>query len=147
MPTSCPRFFSDLRYAGVSAVIADYSSNFPLTRIRVASIIKHMIEFSQIKAVGNQIAEHFHPQRIILFGSYADGHPTEDSDVDLLVIMPIKKSSVDQSVEIRMAIRPPFPVDLLVRSAEKVEERLKLGDSFMRSILQKGKVLYEAHHP
>jgi predicted nucleotidyltransferase len=105
-----------------------------------------MVSMNQIREVGREIASRFHPQRVILFGSYAEGHPTEDSDVDLLVVMPIKGSQVDQSVEIRMAIRAPFPMDLLVRSPETIDERLSMGDSFMRSILAGGKVLYEADH-
>jgi hypothetical protein len=51
---------------------------------------------------------------------------------------------VDKSVEIRMKLRPPFSVDLLVRSPEKVRERIEMGDPFLREILERGKVLYEA---
>ena len=105
-----------------------------------------MIDMHNIKEIGRQIGERFHPQRVILFGSYAEGRPTEDSDVDLMVIMSFKGTPVDQSVEIRMAIHPPFPVDLLVRTPDKIEERLKLGDPFTRAILTKGKVLYEDNH-
>jgi hypothetical protein len=60
--------------------------------------------------------------------------------------MRTKGSPVDQSVEIRLAVRPPFPMDLLVRTPEKVRERLDMGDPFMRRILEKGRLLYEAHH-
>jgi hypothetical protein len=51
---------------------------------------------------------------------------------------------VDKSVEIRMKLRPDFPMDLLVRTPEKVRERIEMGDFFMREILDQGKVLYEA---
>lgn len=105
-----------------------------------------MVTMRQINEVGQRIGKRFHPQRVILFGSYAEGHPTEDSDVDLLVVMPVHGSHIDQSVEIRMAVRPPFPVDLLVRTPEKVSERLNMGDSFMRTILDEGKVIYEADY-
>ena len=105
-----------------------------------------MIDMRNIEDIGRRIGKRFHPQQIILFGSYAQGHPTEDSDVDLLVIMPFKGTPADQSVEIRMTIRPPFPIDLLVRTPEKVQERLNLGDPFMRVILKKGKIIYEDHH-
>jgi hypothetical protein len=44
----------------------------------------------------------------------------------------------------RLKIRPPFPMDLLVRTPEKINERLMLGDPFIQSIVEKGKVLYEA---
>ena len=76
--------------------------------------------------------------------SYARGTVTEDSDVDLLVVVRFEGRSVDKSVEIRMKLRPAFPVDLLVRTPEKVRERLAMGDGFMREVLGEGKVLYEA---
>jgi uncharacterized protein len=103
-----------------------------------------MVTMRQIEDVSRRIAEQFHPQRILLFGSYAWGAPTPDSDVDLLVILPFEGKPVAKSVEMRLKVRPPFPVDLLVRTPEKVRERLALGDSFMQSILEEGKVLYEA---
>lgn len=96
--------------------------------------------------MSRRIAEEFEPERIVLFGSYANGSPSEDSDVDLLVVMPFKGKSVDKSVEIRLKIRPPFPMDLLVRTPLKVEERLGMGDDFMKEIVETGKVLYEARH-
>jgi len=105
-----------------------------------------MVTMKQIEDVGRQIGQRFSPERVILFGSYAEGQPTKDSDVDLLVVMRTKGSPVDQSVEIRLAVRPPFPMDLLVRTPEKVRERLDMGDPFMRRILEKGRLLYEAHH-
>ena len=64
--------------------------------------------------------------------------------VDLLVILPFEGKSVNQSVEMRMRLRPAFPVDLLVRTPKSVRQRMKMGDDFMREILEKGKVLYEA---
>lgn len=98
----------------------------------------------QIQEVARRIGKEFSPQRIILFGSYAYGHPTPDSDVDLLVITPFQGHWVNKAVEIQLKIRFPFPVDLLVRTPEKIRERLDLGDGFMREIVTKGKVLYEA---
>lgn len=100
----------------------------------------------QIQAFAQRVGEEFSPQRVILFGSYAYGQPTPDSDVDLLVITPFEGSSVKKSVEIRLKLRPPFPMDLLVRTPEKVRERLDMGDGFMREILTKGKTLYEAKY-
>lgn len=67
-----------------------------------------------------------------------------DSDVDLLVVLAHQGRSVDTSVEIRMKLRPRFPVDILVRSPEKIHQRLDMGDDFLRQILDNGKVLYEA---
>ncbi len=105
-----------------------------------------MITMRQIEDVSGRIAAEFEPERILLFGSYAWGAPSPDSDVDLLVILPFEGKAVAKSVEMRLKIKPPFPVDLLVRTPEKIHERLALGDPFIRSILEKGKVLYEAHY-
>lgn len=103
-----------------------------------------MVAMSQIKEFGQRIGREFGAERVILFGSYARGTVTEDSDVDLLVIGPLDGRSVDRSVQIRMKLRPQFPVDLLVRTAETVRERIQMGDDFMREIVEEGKVLYEA---
>lgn len=103
-----------------------------------------MVAMSQIEEFGQRIGREFGAERVILFGSYARGAVTEDSDVDLLVICPFEGRGVDKSVEIRMKLRPGFPVDLLVRTGEKVRERIEMGDDFIREILEEGKVLYEA---
>ena len=55
-----------------------------------------------------QVAERFNPDQIILFGSYAYGAVNADSDVDLLVVMPMR-NPLDQVLKIRLAIPAPFP--------------------------------------
>lgn len=106
-----------------------------------------MVTMSEIEKLGHHIGEVFQPSRVFLFGSYAHGTPTPDSDVDLFIVLPFEGRPVDKSVEIRMKIRPPFPVDLIIRTPEKVRERLEMGDDFIKDILETGKVLYEADHP
>ena len=103
-----------------------------------------MVALNDIEQFGKRIGEQFGAEKVILFGSHAEGTATEDSDVDLLVIVPFEGRSVDQSVKIRMELRPAFPVDLIVRTPEKVHQRIEMGDDFMREILEEGKVLYEA---
>jgi|SRR5579862_9507215 len=103
-----------------------------------------MVTRRQIKAYATEIAREFRPRRIILFGSYAYGKPTRDSDVDLLVIMPHKGRGVEKAIEIRLKLRAPFPMDLLVRSPQKIRQRLALGDFFIEEVLDRGEVLYEA---
>jgi hypothetical protein len=65
--------------------------------------------------------------------------------VDLLVITPLEGDAVAKSVEIQLKLRAPFPLELLVRTPEKVRERLEMGDGFMREILTKGNILYETN--
>lgn len=103
-----------------------------------------MVQMQQIEEFGRQIGETFHPDRVLLFGSYAHGTPGPDSDVDVLVIMKYPGTDVQQSVAIRLQLSPSVPMDILVRSPEKIRERLALGDPFIRNILENGKVLYEA---
>lgn len=97
-----------------------------------------------IKDLCEQIVRVADPLKIILFGSYAYGTPTEDSDIDLLVIMPFECSSHQQAVNIRRQIAAPMPLDLLVRTPEFVARRIEMEDFFMRDIVEQGKVIYEA---
>ncbi len=98
-----------------------------------------------LREVVRRIVRAVDPDKIILFGSYAYGQPHESSDVDLLVIMRTKQRPVEQAYAIRRTVEFPFPVDLLVRTPEQMEERLRMGDCFIREIVSRGKVLYEAH--
>ncbi|HEX5271872.1 MAG TPA: nucleotidyltransferase domain-containing protein [Gemmataceae bacterium] len=98
-----------------------------------------------IRRFARQVAERFDPEKIILFGSYAYGTPDEDSDVDLLVVMPARDESA-QATRIRLAVERCFPMDLLVRTPENLRRRLEEGDWFLREIVSKGKVLYDKAH-
>src|SRR5438128_11714064 len=101
-----------------------------------------LVRPSAIRQLAQQISERFQPDRIILFGSYAYGEPEEDSDVDMLVIMPAKNES-SQRRRIRSAIEYHFPLDLIVRTPETLRWRLEEGDWFLQEIVERGKVLYE----
>lgn len=97
-----------------------------------------------INAVVKRIAEQFNPDRIILFGSYAYGHPHPYSDVDLLVVMSTNERARAKQLEIARALSPhPFGRDILVRTPKQLKERIALGDYFLREIVTKGRVLYE----
>ena len=104
------------------------------------------VSLNEIKRLCDQIAREFHPQKIILFGSHAYGKPEWDSDVDLLVIMPFRGRHTRQSIKIRSRIETPLAVDLLVRTPEEISKRVEMEDFFIREILERGKVMYEANH-
>ncbi len=103
-----------------------------------------MVNRRDIQRVCNRIVREFQPLRVILFGSYAYGRPTPDSDVDLLVVMPFQGRSTEQAVKISSRLDHRFPIDVLVRSPEEVKQRLAWNDFFIREITEKGKVLYES---
>jgi HEPN domain-containing protein/predicted nucleotidyltransferase len=102
-----------------------------------------LIPAEAIDELARQIAARFDPERIYLFGSYAYGHSTPDSDVDLMVIMSTDNMS-GQASQIRAALRRDFPLDLLVRTPNYFAERLTLGDFFIEQIAWHGKVLYDS---
>lgn len=108
--------------------------------------IGEMISRSQIQDFCKEVVDKFHPEKIILFGSYAYGEPNQDSDVDILVILSFEGRAVQQAVKILLAIDYHFPLDLIVRTPQTIEQRLEMGDFFIRDIMQKGHVLYEADY-
>src|SRR5262249_19327500 len=101
------------------------------------------IPLSVIRRFARRIAERFHPDKIILFGSYAYGTPHNESDVDLMVIMP-SRDVVEESIRITLAFDRQFSLDLLVRTPQQIERGLKDDNWFLREVIEKGKVLYEA---
>jgi predicted nucleotidyltransferase len=106
--------------------------------------VSNMVRRRDIRQVCARIAREFHPRKIILFGSYAYGRPSLDSDVDLLVIMPFKGRSTKQAIEISKRLDHRFPIDLVVRTPEEVRQRLVWSDFFLREATQKGVVMYES---
>ena len=101
---------------------------------------------NHIQDLCEQIVRLANPLKIVLFGSYAYGKPTADSDVDLLVVASFKDHPWDQAATLRAQLQTSMPVDLLVRTPGYVRERIRMGDFFMKEITTKGKVIYEADH-
>ena len=98
-----------------------------------------------IRNLVHKIAQHVHPDKVILFGSQAWGGADKGSDVDLLVIMPSVERPAKRSMMIKRALSSvKAPLDILVRTPLEIEERLALKDPFMTRILEQGKVLYDA---
>jgi predicted nucleotidyltransferase len=90
-----------------------------------------------------RIVEEFDPQKVILFGSYARGMAGPDSDVDLLVVMPVQGSKRQQRVAIRTALSGMgLAKDVFVVTPEEVKRYGDLVGSIVRPALREGKVLY-----
>ena len=92
-----------------------------------------------IRRFARQIAERFHPEKIILFGSYAYGTPHNESDVDLLVIMPAF-DVIAQAIRISGAFERLFSHSIMVRTPKQIERGLREGDCdwFLREVMDKG---------
>ena len=105
-----------------------------------------MVQMHEIQSVSDQIAREFRPERIVLFGSFADGSATANSDVDLLVVMPFEGTSARMAAAIVNQVNPEIPVELLVRTPEQLQKRLAWNDFFFQEVLDKGTTLYAADH-
>jgi predicted nucleotidyltransferase len=101
---------------------------------------------AHIRQLCTRIAREFKPEKIILFGSHAYGQPTPESDLDVLVVMQVAGDPLEQAVTILNRLNLLLPIDLLVRAPQQIQQRLEMGDSFMRDIIERGRVMYEAHH-
>jgi len=93
-----------------------------------------------------RIVDGVHPQKIILFGSYARGTASPDSDLDILVIMHTTARPVERVLAVSRFLRPrPFPMDILVRTPSEIVGAVKQNDLFIQEILSEGRILYEQH--
>lgn len=91
-----------------------------------------------IRHIAWRIAEQFDVEKIILFGSHAGGKPHLQSDVDLCVIMKSVKQPFKQSLQILQALSPLyFGIDVIVKSSEEIERRIRGGDCFLQISLKR----------
>jgi predicted nucleotidyltransferase len=118
-----------------------------MTKGTVDPLSPRVLDGDVIVALVQTIVRQFKPDRIILFGSYAYGMPTEDSDVDLLVVMPHRGPAHRTATRIRLASAATFPMDLLVRSAAEIEKGIGENDWFLIEVLEKGIVLHDRANP
>ena len=117
-----------------------------MTLVAPTADVRSRIPNSVIQELIARIVDGFKPQRIILFGSYASDTPRPESDVDLLVVMDTPLREAQQALHIRQHVNPLFGVDILVYTPSRLKERLRLGDSFLQEITNKGRVVYESPH-
>ena len=100
------------------------------------------VDMNFIRDMTKFIKDRFNPQKVMLFGSYAYGEPSSESDVDLLIIMDTSIKFHKQAAIIRLALdeafNVSFPMDIIVRDQEEIEKRVKQGDFFIKEILEEG---------
>ncbi len=90
-----------------------------------------------------RIVERFHPDRVILFGSHARGTAGPDSDVDLLVVMPVAGSKREKQLEVRLAVHEfKVPKDIIVTTPEDFEWRKEIPGTVERPAAREGRVVY-----
>ena len=98
----------------------------------------------KIREMVGRIVEGFNPEKIILFGSHANGRAGPDSDVDLLVVMRISGSKRKKAIEIDLALTDMgIPKDVIVVTPEEVEKYRDIVGTIIYPALREGEVLYE----
>lgn len=97
----------------------------------------------EIEAMVQRIVRQFAPHQVILFGSHARGDARPDSDVDLLVVMPVEGSKREKQIEIRIALHDfHIPKDVVVVTPEEVARKKDVVGTIVRPALREGRVLY-----
>ena len=130
-----------LRAAERRADACDASGN-ALTERHDMIRVRNSIE-EQIQYMVRRIVAEFDPDRIILFGSYARGQAGPDSDVDLLVVMPVKGSKRAKQLEIRAMVRDVHvPKDIIVSTTEEFQWRKDTVGTIEYPAVREGKTLY-----
>jgi len=105
--------------------------------MRKSTVHKKIIEMA------DRIVARFNPDKIILFGSHARGEGGQDSDVDLLIVMPVKGSKRKIRLNIRQSLRDiHIPKDIIVSTPEEFEWRKEIAGTIERPAAREGEVLY-----
>ena len=103
-----------------------------------------MISSEQIQQAVARLVAAANPSKVILFGSYARGDATEDSDLDLMVIERELPNKFEEMVRLRQELRPlRIPLDVLVYSQQYVDEWGQLPGTALYWALREGRVLHE----
>jgi len=95
----------------------------------------------RLKKISERLKKEYHAERVILYGSYATGEATEDSDVDLFIIAPTNERFFERMATVLRLIRDlkkGIPIEPIVLTAEEVEKRIKIGDQFIQGIIEEG---------
>ena len=101
----------------------------------------------ELDKIVTQVVEVYHPEKIILFGSYAYGQPDADSDIDMLIIKKTPDRFMDRWINVRQIVSDPqrsISFEPFVLTPDELEERLAIGDQFIQDIVRNGEVLFAA---
>ena len=97
----------------------------------------------ELQRILEVIEKEYRPEKIVLFGSLAEGGVHEWSDIDLLIVKETPKRPIERTLELFKLIRPKVGVDLFIYTPDEYEMLLKEKFSFLLTILKTGKTVYE----
>jgi len=103
-----------------------------------------MISENKILSIIYIIVSQYEPDKIILFGSYARGDATENSDLDLFIVKNTDKPRYQRGMEIRKLLYGSMiPIDIVVFTPYEIESSKDIKYSFVNEVIKSGKILYE----
>ena len=116
-------------------ILSEKKGARPVTEQQVMCALDEMVQ---------RIVRRFHPEKIILFGSHARGESGSDSDLDLLIVMPVESSRRAKANEIDLALADrSVPVDVIVVTPDQFERQGEIPGSIVREAVREGRVVYE----
>lgn len=99
----------------------------------------------EVKIIVGQIKTFYKPEKIILFGSLAEGRINDGTDIDLFIIKDdVPEIGVDRIRQLEDIVKYRIATDFIIYKPDEVKKRLELGDPFVKGILENGIVLYDA---
>ncbi len=102
-----------------------------------------MISQSEIDRIINRIVEVYQPEKVILFGSYASGNASENSDLDILLVKETDEEPVARAAGVRKALRDfLFPMDILIYTPDEIDRDKDRKYTFIHDVLKSGRVVY-----
>lgn len=100
--------------------------------------------YGRLRKISERLKKEYHAEKVILYGSYATGTATKDSDIDLFIIASTNERFFERMATVRGIIRDlrsGLPVSPIVLTPEETENRKEKGDQFVRDILHSGVIL------
>lgn len=111
-----------------------------------------MMQKTETKTIIDQIAQriknNLNPDKIILFGSFAYGNPRDTSDIDILIVKDLDKNEIRKHRVLAkrylrdIMLKNDIDIDVIIDSWERIRERIRIGDLFMKEIIENGQVIY-----
>ena len=95
----------------------------------------------KLRKISERLKKEYQAEKVILYGSYAKGQATQDSDVDLFIIAQTNDRFFERLAEVRKLVRDlsyKIPLSPIVLTKEEVESRLERGDQFVDQIMKNG---------
>ncbi|MDI7259998.1 MAG: nucleotidyltransferase domain-containing protein [Thermodesulfobacteriota bacterium] len=97
--------------------------------------------YERLRKISERLKKEYHAEKVILYGSYAKGEETEESDIDLFIIASTSERFFERMARVRTLVRDlcyKIPLSPIVLTTDEVKVRLERGDQFIEQIMKNG---------